>query len=187
MPEKPSQLEQATKDVWCHTMEELAMRESGTQSVAPSQATPSPPREGLQEDQSVDRPHKFEPGPGWTKVSDAGGDAQGSASYMTLAEYDKLDKELGWELVKNVLGHNLTEHDEAMETLIQVNSQKAGVTLGTADIPMDTQLDSSTRTFYQDITERGYHPTLCNSQEPPSSPVTTQEDRLLDQPESLAR
>ena len=57
----------------------------------------------------------------------------------------------------------------------------------TADAPMDTEPDSSTETLCLDITEPGYHPTLCSTQEPPSSPVSAQEDELLDQPENLAK
>ena len=45
-PETMSQLEEATKDAWCRTMEESTQMESGTQSVAPSQATVPQSREG---------------------------------------------------------------------------------------------------------------------------------------------
>ena len=42
VPGKLSELEQATEDVCFHTIEELVVKELGTQSVSPSQATPSP-------------------------------------------------------------------------------------------------------------------------------------------------
>ena len=63
---------------------------------------------------------------------------------------------------------------------MEVGSQEAEVASGSVDLPMDSQPDSSTGTFHPDITELDYHPTLCNTQEPPSSLVTTQEDKLLD-------
>ena len=135
-------------------MEELAVRELGTQSVAPSQATLSPPKEKLPEDQPVDWPHKFQPGSGWTKMSGADGNSPDSAPYQTLTEYDSIDKELGKEWVMGVLGDYLIKQEEAIGTLIEqnpgitssepmeVNSQEAGVAPGTADLPMDTQLDT---------------------------------------------
>ena len=135
MLEKLSELEQATEDVWHRAVEESAMRELGTQSVAPSWATPSPPWEKPQEEQLVDWPHKFEPGPGWTKVLAAGGNAQGLAPHKTLVEYNKLDKELGKDLVKNVLGNYLAEQNEAVEILIQ---QNPGIT-GSEPMRVDLQ------------------------------------------------
>ena len=70
---------------------------------------------------------------------------------------------------------------------MEVDSQEAEVTPGAAYLPMDTQPDSSTGTFHLDITDPDYHPTLCNTQDPSSSSVTAQEDKLLDQLESPAR
>ena len=99
-------------------MEEFAVRESGTQSVAPSWATPSPPWEKPQEDQLEDWPNKFQPGASWTKVSRTDGNSQDSATYRTPAEYDCLHKELGKERVMKVLRDYLAEQDEAMETLV---------------------------------------------------------------------
>ena len=89
MLEKLSRLERATKNIWCHMMEESVVRDSGSWSVAPFQATPSPPQEGapgiIMADQPEDRSHEFQPGPSWSEISGMGSHPRDPAPYQTWA------------------------------------------------------------------------------------------------------
>ena len=137
-----------------------------------------------------DRPHKFQPGPGWSEVSGMDSHPQDSASYQTAAEYDSIDKELGREQVMEVLGDYLAKQEEALEVPIEQNtgitgsepmeveSQDTGASPDTADLPWHcrSSYGHSAGLLYRDllpdITKLGYSPTLCNTQGPPPSLVT---------------
>ena len=120
-PEISSELEKATEDVYRRAVENAAQQETGNQPVSPSRAdeaqTRNSPGVQLPEYEDApdsqpqpapsipqDRPHKFEPGPNWTKItgSKTSLGAQGAQPGATTS--DSLDKELGKDNVTDILG-----------------------------------------------------------------------------------
>ena len=89
-PEVPSELELITEDVWHHTTEEAAWRNSGNPSVAPSRVEEAQPRDspGQQQQQPTEpeeRRQKFQPGPSWIQVPVNNTGLQDMVSYHTPA------------------------------------------------------------------------------------------------------
>ena len=81
------------------------------------------------------------------------------------------------DLIQENPGITRTEH-------MEVDSQEVAPASGLPNLPMDMELESATWTFRLDITEPGFTPSLVGSPDSPPSPVTSQEDALLDAPAS---
>ena len=126
--EVSSELELAIDDVWCHTLEDAAQWESDNQPVPPSRVDEEQPRDSLGQQpqqpqdspeqqsqqplssaESEEQPHKFQLGSDWVMVTRSDAGPREMLPYHTPAEYDKLDKELGKEKVKDVLVNYLDE------------------------------------------------------------------------------
>ena len=103
-----------------------------------------------------------------------------------------MDIKLGKEKVQDVLGNYLLETEAAVQGLIcnnpgitrseamEVDLQEAAPASGSPDQPMEMELESSPSTFRPELMELGYTPFLVSSLDSPPSPVTAQEDALLD-------
>ena len=140
-----SELEIATEDVWHHTLEDQAQWELGNQPVLPSISNEEQPWDspGQQPQQLQDPleqqpqqpplsaepeewPHKFQPGSDWVMVTGSDVSPREMLPYCTLAEYDKLDKELGKEKVKDLLGNYFEETIAMVQDLISENPSITG-------------------------------------------------------------
>ena len=114
-------------------------------------------------------------------------------------EVDPLDKELGKDKVKDVLGNYFlgkteptvqglvhdnpgltgSESSEAMEVDLQMEP-----TAETQDQPMETeQVGSSLGTFQLELMGPGYTLSLIRGAHPPPSPITAKDNALLDAPD----
>ena len=118
---------------------------------------------------------------------------------VTPVEFDKLDKELGKEKVKDVLGDYFEETQSAVQGLLCDN---LGLTTGesaeamevdpqaepsadTLDQPMETEkLGSSPGNFRSELMKPGYTPSLFSSADSPPSPITAKDNALLDASDS---
>ena len=217
-PEVPSELELTTEDVYSRDVEDAAQQESGNQPVIPLHADEVQTRNSLgpqlQQFEDVpdsqqqqppteqeDPPHKFKLGADWVMVtkSKTGLGTEGAQPGNTTTELDSLDKELGKDKVKDVLGNYfLDETESTVQGLIHDNpgltrskSEEAmevdfqtEPTAETQDQPMDTdQLGSSLETFQPELTGPRYTLSLVRSANPPPSPIMAKGNALLDAPD----
>ena len=139
-PDNLSELEWATEDVYHQAVEDAAQRELGDQQIPPSQAdeaqtqnSPGPQlpqyedTPGSQPQQPLpvqeDQPHKFEVGSNWTMVTGSKmiSGAEGVQPSVTMSKLDPLDKELGKDKVRDVLGDYLSETKTTVRNLVRAN------------------------------------------------------------------
>ena len=140
-----SELEKATEDVYRRAVEDAAQREGGNQPIPTSCANKTqtwnspgvqlPDYEDTPDSQAQlapsvpqDWPHKFEPGPDWTKITESrmSPGVQGMQPGTTTS--DSLDKELGKGGIMDVLGDYLdeTETESVVKNLLQACPELAG-------------------------------------------------------------
>ena len=122
----PSELEQATKDVCHRADEDAAQQEELDRPIPPSRADEAqtqnspgvqlPDYEDTPDSQtqpapsmSLDRPHKFEPGPDWTKITESRMSPGTPEVQPGTTPTNSLDKELGKDRVNVVLGDYMQE------------------------------------------------------------------------------
>ena len=174
----PSELEQATEDIYRWQVEDEAQRESDGHSLPPFRADgaeirnslgPQPPsHEGQQSSQppkQEDRPHKFQPGPDWHMVTPSN---TGSSTEGVQPGLNPLDQELGKDDVNDILGNYLEEQQSAVCDLICANPGLTGSeSLEAMDV--DLALPSEVIT------------------EPPPPPITDTQDQAMETepPETL--
>ena len=211
----PSELEQATEDVYHWQVEDEAQRESDGHSLPPSCADgaeirnspgPQPPsHEGQQSSQppkQEDRPHKFQPRPDWHMVTPSN---TGSSTVGVQPGLDPLDQELGKDDMNDILGNYLEEQQSAVCDLIRANPGLTGsesleamdvdLTLpsevitephlppvaDTQDQAIDTKPpETSLGTFQPELGMPSYTPSLIGSTNMPPSPITAEDNALLD-------
>ena len=122
-----------------------------------------------------------------------------------MSKLDPLDKELGKDKVRDVLGDYLDEAETAVKELIRAN---LGLTRSEPmevmdvdmaplpepaaemqDQPMETeQSEPSPGTFQPELGMPGYTPSLIGSTDSPLSPITAKDNALLDaDPEGLGQ
>ena len=217
--DNPSELEQALEDVYHWAVEDAAQREVDNQHNPPSHAdeaqtrnSPGPqlpqyenvlgaePPQPLPEQE--DWPHKFVAGPNWTIVtkSKTTSGVEGAQPSVTTSGLDLLDKELGKDNVKDVLGDYLiseTETETAVRNLVRANLGLTGSdsmeamdvdpesllepTPEMQDQPMETeQLEPSLGTFQPELGTPRYTPSLIGSTDSPPSPIMVADNALLD-------
>ena len=132
-----SELELATEDVYCRSVEDAAQRMVGGQSLPPSHAkaearnSPGPQllsHEDMSEPQSFpvreDRPHKFHRGPDSTMITanKTSLGTEGAQPGITAPKLNSLDQELRKSEVKDVLGNYLDDKAQsAVKELIHTN------------------------------------------------------------------
>ena len=79
---------------------------------------------------SLDRPHKFEPGPDWTKITESRTSPGTPEVQPGTTPSDSLDKELGKDKVNDVLGDYMreteTETESAVKNLLRTHPELAG-------------------------------------------------------------
>ena len=149
-----------------------------------------------------DQPHKFEPGPDWTKIMESRTSLGAQGTQPITATSDLLDKELGKDKVTDVLGDYLgetetesavknliwahlelasTEAPEAMDVDVQPPQEPAAETQEMRDQPMETeQAGVSPGTFQPELGMPGYTQSLVRSADQAPSPVMAKENALLD-------
>ena len=210
------ELEQATEDVYHQAVEDAAQRELGNKPIPLSHAdeaqtwnSPGPqlPQyedvSGLQPQQPLpvqeDRPYKFEVEPDWTMVtkSKTTSGIKGAQPGVTMSELDPLDKELGKDKVRDVLGDYLSETETAVRNWVHANpdltrSEPMEVmdidpeplpepTAEMQDQPMDTeQSEPSSGTFQPELGTPRYTLSLIGSTNSPPSPIMAEDNALLD-------
>ena len=150
-----------------------------------------------------DRPHKFEPRPDWTKITESQtslGVAEALQPSTTPA--NSLHKELGKDKVNDVLGDYLggTETESAVKNLLRAHAELARneapeandmdeqpplesvvETQRVEDQPMETeQTGVLLGSFQPELGMPGYNQSLVRSTDPPPSPVMAEENALLD-------
>ena len=145
-----------------------------------------------------DRAHKFESGPDWTKITES----RTSLGTPGTSPTDSLDKELGKDKVNDVLGDYLEEieTESAVKNLLRAHTELAGNEApevmdmdeqpplepvaelqGVGDQPMETeQTGVSPGSFQPELEMPGYNQSLVGSTDQPPSPVTAEENALLD-------
>ena len=145
-----------------------------------------------------DRPHKFQAGPDWVMVtaSKMSAGTEGVQPRVTTYELDFLDKELGKDNVKDVLGDYFNEMQNAVKELICANPGLTGSesmeamdvdaesplepAVDTQDQPMETeQSESSPGTFQPELGMPGYTLSLIRSTNSLPSPITAEDNALL--------
>ena len=146
-----------------------------------------------------DWPHKFEVGLDWTMVtkSKTTSGIEGAQPSVTMSELDPLDKELGKDKVKDVLGDYLSETETAVRNLVRANPGLTGSEPIEAmdvdpepllepaaemqDQSMETeQSEHSPGTFQPELGVPGYTPSLIRSTDSPPSPIMAKDNALLD-------
>ena len=135
-PDDPSGLEQATEDVCRRVDEDAAQREELDRPIPPSRADEAQTRNspGVQlldyEDTpdsqtqpapsaSPDQPHKFEPGPDWTKITESQTSPGTPEAQPGTTSANSLDKELGKDKVNDVLGDYMQETETETESAVK--------------------------------------------------------------------
>ena len=219
-PDNLSELEKATKDVYCRGVEDAAQREGVDWPIPPSHTNKAqtrnspgvqlpdykdtPDRQTQQTPSDLpEHPHKFELGPDWTKIMESRtspGAAEEQQPGTTPA--DSLDKELGKDKVNDVLGDYLeeTKTKSAVKNLLRAHPELAGneapeemdvdeqpspesvvETQGVRDQPMEREQTGVSLGFFQpELGMPGYNQSLVGSTDPSPSPVTAEENALLD-------
>ena len=149
-----------------------------------------------------DRAHKFERGPDWTKIMESRTSPGAPEAQPSTTPADSLDKELGKDKVNDVLGDYLqvTETDSALKNLLWAHPELAGNEVpeavdmdkqpplesvaemqGVGDQPMETeQTGVSPGSFQPELGMPGYNQSLVGSTDQLPSPVTAEENALLD-------
>ena len=152
---------------------------------------------------SPDHAHKLKPRPDWTKITESQkslGAPEALQPGTTPA--DSLDKELGKDKVNDVLGDYLeeTETESAVKNLLRAHPELAGngapeamdvdeqpplesvaEMQGVGDQPMETeQAGVSLGSFQPELGMPGYNQSLVGSTDPLPSPMTAEENALLD-------
>ena len=135
-PDTPSELEQATEDVYHWQAEDEAQRELDGRSLPLSHAdwaeirnSPGPQlpsQEGQQSSQpskQEDLHHKFQPGPDWHMVTPSN---KGSSTVGVQPGLDPLDQELRKDVMNDILGNYLEEQQSAVRDLIRANPGLTG-------------------------------------------------------------
>ena len=218
-PDNPSELEKATEDVYCRAVEDAAQQEGVDRPIPPSRTDEAETRnspgvhlldyEDTPDHQTqpapsalLDRPHKFEPGPDWTKITESQTSPGAPEAQPSTTPANSLDKELGKDKVNDVLGNYLEETEtksavknllwahpelagneapEAMDVDEQPPSESVAKTQGVGDQPMETeQTGVSLGSFQLELGTPGYNQSLVRSTDQPPSPVTAEENALLD-------
>ena len=200
----PLELEQATEDMCRQADEGVAQREELDQPIPTSHADESQTRNspGVQlldykdmpdsqtqpaPSASLDRPHKFEPGPDWTKIMESRMSPGTPEVQPSTTPTDSLDKELGKDKVNDVLGDYMqeteTETESAVKNLLRAHPELAGneapeamdvdeqpppesvaETQGVGDQPMETeQTGVSPGSFQPESGMPGYNQSLVGS------------------------
>ena len=147
-PDTPSELEQATEDIYRRQVKDEAQRESDGHSLPPSCADGAeirnspglqpPSHEGQQSSQppeQEDRPHKFQPRPDWHMVTPS---STGSSTVGVQPGLDPLDQELGKDDVNDILGNYLEEQQSAVRDLTFAHNP--GLTRSESPEAMDVDL-----------------------------------------------
>ena len=149
-----------------------------------------------------DQAHKFEPLPDWTKITESQTSPGAPEAQSSTSPADSLDKELGKDKVNDVLGDYLqeTETESAVKNLLWAHPELAGneipeamdvdeqsppesvaVTQGVRDQPMETeQTGVSPGSFQPQLGMLSYNQSLVRSTDQLPSPVTAEENALLD-------
>ena len=149
-----------------------------------------------------DQAHKFKPGPDWTKITESRMSPGAPEAQPSTTPADSLDKELGKDKVNDVLGNYLeeTETESAVKNLLRAHLELAGnevpeamdmdeqplpesiaETQGVGDQPMETeQTGVSPGSSQLELGMPGYNQSLVRSTDQPPSPVTAEENALLD-------
>ena len=149
-----------------------------------------------------DQAHKFKPGPDWTKITESRMSPGAPEAQPSTTPADSLDKELGKDKVNDVLGNYLeeTETESAVKNLLWAHLELAGnevpeamdvdeqplpesiaETQGVGDQPMETeQTGVSPGSFQLELGMPGYNQSLVRSTDQPPSPVTAEDNALLD-------
>ena len=218
-PDDPSELEKATEDVYRRAVEDAAQQEGVDCPIPPSRANKAqtrnspgvqlpdyedtPDRQTQQAPSTLlDRAHKFEPGPDWTKIMESRTSPGAPEVQPGTTPTDSLDKELGKDKVNDVLGDYLeeTETESAVKNLLQAHPELAGNEApeamdvdkqpppesvaemqGVGDQPMETeQTGVLPGSFQPELGMPGYNQSLVGSTDQPPSPVTAEENALLD-------
>ena len=159
------------------------------------QQSPQPPKQ-------EDRPHKFQPRPDWHMVTPSN---TGLSTVGVQPGLDPLDQELWKDDVNDILGNYLEEQQSAVRDLIRTNPgltrsespEAMDVDLAlpsedvtkppqpptayTQDQAMETKpLETSLGTFQPELGTLGYTLSLIGSANMPLSPITAEDNALLD-------
>ena len=167
---------------------------------------PQPPshedQQGSQPPGQEDQPHKFQPGLDWHMVTPS---KTGSSTVGVQPGLDPLDQELRKDDVNDILGNCLEEQQSAVCGLIRTNP---GLTGSESPEAMDVDLalpsevvtepppppitdtqdqatetkppETSLGTFQPELGTPGYTPSLIGSANTPLSPITAEDNALLD-------
>ena len=205
LPTVVSDLEVATEEVYDKECQDSTQRTGSDQPIPPSRVEDTPrdlpgmlPQVTEEAHLSLteERLHKFVPDSNWTLITRSQTGAPGELAVLT-----DLDSELGAEDVREVLGDYLTEDAVAVRDLLL---SELGLTGGESTeileateamevdplmmlmaevthLPMDTgQPGVPSGTFQPELTEPGYTPSLIGSMDTPISPITAEDNALLD-------
>ena len=156
---------------------------------------------------SPDRPHKFGPGPDWTKITESPTSPGTPEAQPGTIPTDSLDKELGKDKVNDVLGDYMQETEtetnstvknllwahpelagnealEAMDVDKQPPPESVAETQGVGNQPMETEQTEQTGvslgSYQPELGMPGYNQSLVRSTDQPPSLVTAEENALLD-------
>ena len=192
LPIPPSRADEA------QTRNSLGVQLPDYEDTPDSQTKPAPST-------SPDRPHKFELGPDWTKITESRMSPGTPEAQPGTTPADSLDKELGKDKVNDVLGDYLqeTKTESAVKNLLRAHPELAGnetpeamymdeqpppesvvETQGVVDQPMETEQTEQTGvspgSFQPELGMPSYNQSLVRSIDQPPSPVTAKENALLD-------
>ena len=170
-PDTPSELEQATEDIYRQQVEDEAQRELDGHSLPLSHADgakiqnslgPQPPsHEGQKSSQlpeQEDQPHKFQPGPDWHMVTPSN---TGLSTVGVQPGLDPLDQELRKDDVNDILGNYLEEQQSVVRDLIRAN---LGLTGSESPEALDVDLTLPSEVVTQ----------------PPLPPITDTQDQAME-------